>query len=570
MMDWQRIGLLLGIAAVLVTLLFRWNAFQEARLPEIETETTITEFADPGANFPSANPGSSLSDQGDSAVPGELSQDEESNHIDAAAPTLTASRKLIKVTTDSLNVSIDTLGGDIVMVALPKFPVTIEQPDNPLIILNRTQSTTYIAQSGLVGRNGTDTAESRPLFSSAADSYTLSEGEDELQVDLHFQQDDVKITKRYTFKRSDYLVRMEYLVDNQSGAPWTGRLYGQILRDDHKPGKNLPAFAMSSFLGVSTTTEEENYKKMDFDDIAEDRFSQTKQDSWIALVQHYFISAWVPNPELDVDYDFRQLKGSGLYRFLFQEPRTTIAPGEQATMFADFYVGPKDVYRLEDIAPNLELVADYGPLWFICKPLFYFLNWLYSFLGNWGVAIIVLTICIKAAFFHLSATSYRSMAKMRKFAPKMAELKERYGDNRQKLQEETMKLYRKEKVNPLGGCLPMLVQIPVFIALYWTLMESVELRHAPFMLWINDLSAKDPYFILPLLYGTTFWFQQKLNPQMGDPTQQKIMQMMPWVFTIFFLFFPSGLVLYWVVNGLLSMAQQYVITKQIENADAKA
>ncbi|MGI1679461.1 MAG: membrane protein insertase YidC [Cellvibrionaceae bacterium] len=568
-MDWQRIVLIMGMAIVGVMLLIQWNDFQEARQPILENNTTTSTVISPvqtdTPRIPDAVPANTTS----AAVSDEIPTPTGTAPAVIAEPKKQGSR-LISVKTDSLHVLIDTYGGDIVKASLPKYPVEIDRPDEPLVLLNRNDSTTYIAQSGLVGTNGTDlTNGERPTFSAAKTDYVLTDREDSLQVDLVLQKDNVTITKRFTFKHDDNLIGVEYLIDNNSSSTWNAHFYAQIKRDDHDPVKSTPGIGMSNFLGVASTTDEENYSKYKFKDLEEKKVEFRKTGGWVSFVQHYFISAWIPEAESEYSYSFRKLSNRNQYLFGLTGPATIVEPGQQGIIKSSFYAGPKDIHRLEEISPHLELTIDYGPLFFICKPLFYFLNWLHGFVGNWGVAIILLTICIKAAFFHLSAKSYRSMAKMRKFSPKLAELKERYGDNREQFQKEMMSLYKKEGVNPMGGCLPMLVQIPVFIALYWVLMESVELRHAPFFLWIEDLSVKDPLFILPLIYGASMFLQQKLQPAIGDPTQQKIMQMMPIVFTFLFLFFASGLVLYWIVNNSLGMLQQFFIYRQIEKADAK-
>jgi YidC/Oxa1 family membrane protein insertase len=282
------------------------------------------------------------------------------------------------------------------------------------------------------------------------------------------------------------------------------------------------------------------------------------------MVQHYFISAWIPDAASQNTYHLRKLGDNDLYLMGFTGKVNDVAPGTQGSITANFYAGPKDTERLEQISPYLDLTVDYGWLWWVAKPLFWVLKFIHNLVGNWGLAIIGLTLCVKLLFFKLSATSYKSMAKMRKLAPKMAELKERLGDDRQKFSQEMMKMYKTEKVNPFGGCLPLLIQMPVFLALYYVLMESVELRHSPFFGWILDLSVKDPYFVLPIIYGITMYFMQKLNPQPTDPMQARIMQMLPLIFTFMFLWFPAGLVLYWVTNNTLSIIQQYIITKQID------
>lgn len=562
-MDWQKPLLIAAMCAVVFTLVIRYNDFQESQAEQTAQATT--------SQASTAENDSDIPDASDSAselpsVPGD-----DTNNTEIPAQTDTA-RNPIRVETDTLIVDIDPRGGDLVYSALREHYAKLNQPDDPYVLLNNTNTQTYVAQSGLVGRNATDTQDGeRPIFQTSQQKYQLADGEEQLQVNLTYQQGDVTITKRYTFERGEYLVKLDYLIDNQSSEPWQANLYGQIKRDNSAAGEGPGGlFAIKPFLGAAITTDEEKYKKLDFGDLSEQPFKTEKEGGWVAMVQHYFVSAWVPDAEQIHNYHLRQLGSRNVFLLGFTSPSTAVAPGSQAQISAQFYTGPKDTQKLETISPYLDLTVDYGWLWWIAKPLFTVLDWLHGFLNNWGLAIIALTIIIKAAFFKLSATSYRSMAKMRKLSPKMAELKERYGDDRQKMSQELMKLYKKEKVNPLGGCLPILIQMPVFLALYWVLMESVELRHAPFLLWIQDLSVKDPYYVLPLLMGLTMFIQFKLNPTPPDPTQAKIMQLMPIVFTFLFLFFPAGLVLYWVTNNTLSITQQYIITRQIEREGTKS
>lgn len=557
-MDWQKNILIAGILAVLFVLAIRWNSYQEKH-PAVPTTLTAVQ-TDSASSSTSSAKNSDIPTV--TPAPGTTE-----TPVAELAPVSTA---LIKVATDSLIVDINPLGGDIVKVALPRHSADLSTPDVPFVLIDNTADHTYIAQSGLVGVNGTDTADGRPLFSVQKNEYTLENGQDTLVVDLTFQQHQINITKRYTFTRGQYLIGVEYIIDNQSGNKWNGNFFAQIKRDNKQFAKTN-ALAMSPFLGAAITTPDQKYKKVTFKELDEKKeFTITEEGGWISLVQHYFISAWIPDPKTTNTYNLRKLGDKNLYMFGFTSNAVEIAPNSKSSIKASFYAGPKDTENLEKISPYLDLTVDYGWLWMIAKPLFWLLKFIYDFVGNWGLAIIGLTFAIKALFFKLSATSYKSMAKMRKLAPKMLELKERYGDDRQKMSQETMKLYQTEKVNPLGGCLPMLIQMPVFLALYWVLMESVELRHAPFFLWIHDLSVLDPYFVLPIIYGFTMWFMQKLNPQPTDPMQARVMQMLPIVFTFMFLWFPAGLVLYWVTNNTLSMLQQYVITKQIDNADNKA
>jgi YidC/Oxa1 family membrane protein insertase len=325
---------------------------------------------------------------------------------------------------------------------------------------------------------------------------------------------------------------------------------------------------MQPFLGAATTTTEDRFKKFSFGDIADEPWKNSYQGGWIAIMQHYFLSAWIPSANQSHTYSTRQTQ-AGFNIAGFTSSPVIVDPGQTGSYSMNLYVGPKDQYTLAEISPHLELTVDYGWLWWIAQPLFWLLTKIQSFVGNWGVAIILLTVFVKGAFFKLSAASYRSMAKMRKVQPKMQSIREEYADDKQKQSQAMMELYKKEKINPMGGCLPILIQMPVFIALYWVLMESVELRQAPFALWINDLSVMDPYFVLPLMMGASMFFMQKLNPPPPDPMQAKIMQWLPVIFTFFFLWFPAGLVLYWVVNNLLSMTQQFIITRAIDREGLK-
>ena len=368
------------------------------------------------------------------------------------------------------------------------------------------------------------------------------------------------ITKRFTLVRDEYLVDVKYLINNASDQPWSAGFYGQIKRDGYRPPTNA-GLGIQPYLGAAVTTPDDSYSKHSFGDIEDETFTTTVDTGWVAMLQHYFVSAWIPDPALSLEYN---LRSSGEYYFMgFTQPPIAIAPGQTGSIDTQFYVGPKDQYRLAEISDHLDLTVDYGWLWWAAQPLFWLLQFIQSYVVNWGVAIVLLTVCVKAAFFKLSATSYRSMARMKKLQPQMASMKERFGDDRQAMSQEMMKLYKKEKVNPMGGCLPILIQMPVFLALYWVLLEAVELRHAPFMFWIQDLSAKDPWYILPLIMGASMYFQQKLNPAPADPTQAKVMQFLPIVFTFMFLWFPAGLVLYWTANNLLSMAQQWYITRKL-------
>ena len=540
-MDFQRIFLLgtLGIIAYLMML--QWN--QDYGTPDAEP-TQVTSV--------SAYQGDTVST--DFAITTEPKA--------VVNNTEQAQAILVEVSTDTLQVSIDTRGGDIIHADLMQYLKEMDNPDVPFNLLQQSASHTYVAQSGLVGIHGTD-AVSRPLYSVKQPTFTMGDDEDSLDVTLSFtDQYGAQIDKIYTFTRGSHIIKLTYKVNNQSSQPWSANLFGQLKRDRAPDPTQSSGMGMAAYLGSAFSLTDEKYKRIDFDDMDEENLKASTKGGWVAMLQHYFVSAWVPDAEQEHNYSTRVSNGNYIAGFV--SPAMTLQPGQQGMTSAQLYVGPKIQEDLEAISEDLDLVVDYGWLWWIAQPLFWLLNTLYGFVGNWGVAIILVTLCVKAFFFYPSAVSYRSMAKMRALAPEIAKLKERHGDDRQKMSQGMMELYKREKANPLSGCFPILIQMPVFIGLYWMLMESVELRHAPFWLWITDLSVLDPYFVLPVLMGVTMFAQQLLNPTPPDPMQAKIMKMLPLIFTFFFLWFPAGLVLYWVVNNILSIAQQYVITKRIE------
>ncbi|PCI48281.1 MAG: membrane protein insertase YidC [Moraxellaceae bacterium] len=472
----------------------------------------------------------------------------------------------IRVRTNVVDVVINPVGGDIERIDLLQYPNAKDTPDIPFTLLENSNGRLYVAQSGLVGPSGPDaSAEGRPEYVADASQFFMSEGEEQLEVALEVEIDGVLYEKIFTFHRSSYLIDVKHVIHNRSNQVWTGNLFAQIKRDNSE-GPASSGMGMKPFLGAAYWSEEKPYNKIDIDDFEEDKVKQKTTGGWLALVQHYFVGAWVPEAGQDYLYETRVSGGNNIISLTGAS--TVVDPSQSTTFKSQFYAGPKILNILEEISPGLDLTIDFGWLWFIAKNLFWMLDKIHGVVQNWGWSIILLTCGIKAILFPLSAKSYTSMANMRRIQPEMTRLKDLYGDDRQKMSQEVMQLYKKEKVNPLGGCLPILVQMPIFIALYWTLMESVELRQAEFMFWLDDLSQMDPYFVLPLIMGATMFFQQKLNPAPADPMQAKVMQIMPIMFTFFFLFFPSGLVLYWVVNNLLSIIQQAVITKRIE-AQAK-
>ncbi|MCL1825645.1 MAG: membrane protein insertase YidC [Betaproteobacteria bacterium] len=491
----------------------------------------------------------------------------------AAAPTSSAVPR-VKVETDVIRAEISAEGGSIVRLELLKHRSS-ENPENSYVIFDDGAAHIFEAQSGFLLNENLPLPNHRTLFELPDGNLALADGQDKLVVRLKAPAaNDVSVTKVLTFTRGSYLIDVAYEIHNESADPLVAQAYFQFLRDGkpaEKSGGGLFGGGIQTFTGPAFYSDEGKFQKVSFGDIDENKakFTANADNGWVALVQHYFVSAWLPPQGVSREYRTKKTS-NGHYTAGAVLTPTTIEPGATGHIEARLYAGPQDQNKLEEIAPGLKLVVDYGVLTVIAAPLFWLLSWLHSLTGNWGWAIILVTIIIKALFFPLSAASYKSMAKMRVLAPRMQRMKELYGNDKAKMQQEMMNLYRTEKINPLGGCLPILVQIPVFIALYWVLLGSVEMRQAPWLGWIQDLSVRDPYFILPLIMGASMLVQMKLNPSPPDPMQAKIMMAMPIVFTIMFLWFPSGLVLYWVVNNLLSIAQQWQITRIIERGGKKA
>ena len=471
------------------------------------------------------------------------------------------SARLITVETDVVIVVIDSKGGVVRSVKLKKYPVSLDLPDQGLELVHSDADSIHVLQSGL--RNRTNTAPTHhSVYQTADTQYSLQDGEDSIIVPLMWEQDGINVVKTYEFRRGDYLVDVKHRVENNTAEDWQGSQYRQIQRSRPLTKSRI----LITYTGAVYYNEEVKYEKIDFDDMEDSQLKVNSEGGWIAMLQHYFLSAWIPaQDETNLAYSIANTgQQPATYTIGLRSGNELVAPGNSTEFTSQLFVGPKLVKRLEEITPGLELTVDYGVLTFLSKPLYWLLSFYQSYVGNWGLAIILLTMTIKAVFYKLSETSYRSMAKMRKVGPRLKTLKERYGSDRQKMNAAMMELYKTEKINPMGGCLPILVQIPVFIALYWALLETVDLRQAPFILWIQDLSVMDPYYVLPVIMGISMLVQQKLNPTPPDPIQAKVMMALPFVFTFFFAFFPAGLVLYWVVNNILSIAQQWVITKRIE------
>ncbi len=483
-----------------------------------------------------------------------------------AAPVSMAQGQRVRVDTGVLQVEIDTQGGDVRIVDLPVYPKTTKPDSLPFQLLTDRDNKLFIAQAGLRS-TGDEEPNHYATFKAEKTQYSLGVGEDTLEVPLYWTSaDGVKVTKLFRFHRDSYAIDVEFLIDNQSDQTWSARAYRQLQQTEADDGGGS-IFIAHTYTGGVIYSPEDKYQKISFGDMRGTDLKREFSNGWAAMIEHYFLAAWIPEASVTASYYSRALK-DGRYVLGFVGGSTRVEPGAQANLAARLYAGPKLQNELDAIAPGLALTVDYGMLTFISQPLFWLLDKIHSLVNNWGWAIIILTMLIKLVFFKLSETSYKSMANMRKLAPRLKSLKERYGDDKQRLNQAMMEMYKTEKINPLGGCLPVLVQIPVFIALYWVLLESVELRQAPFMLWLKDLSSADPYFVLPLIMGATMFIQQKLNPAPLDPIQAKVMMMLPIVFTVFFAFFPSGLVLYWVVNNTLSIAQQWVITRRVEAGEA--
>ncbi|HEX5278388.1 MAG TPA: membrane protein insertase YidC [Fluviicoccus sp.] len=562
-MQWVRNLILVGLAIVSYLLILAWQKdYGGAPAPAaVSAPAAVPAAGDLPAPAPAAVANGDIPPAPSSAATAPLT------------PAQPLSTGLVQVKTDVLDVAIDPQGGDIVNVALPAYTRTVASQE-PFHLLENSAQRVFVAQSGLIGANGPDArAEGRPLYQSEKNSWQMQPGQQEMKVVLKFSDAaGVEIQKIYTFTAGHYDVRVAYQIINRSGQPWRGSMYGQLKRDNTEdPSKNHQGMmGMSTYLGAAWGTPDKTYNKLAFSDFAEEPLNQTVKGGWTAIVQHYFVTAWVPDAASANQLTSRQSSDQRYHFVGFATPEIIVPAGQQQQVAATFYAGPKIQDKLKHLAPGLELTVDYSWLWFIGQILFWLLKAIHGLIGNWGWAIMGLTLVVKAVFFPLSAKSYKSMANMRRVTPELQRIKEQFGNDRQKMSMEMMALYKRENINPVAGCLPILIQMPVFLALYWVLMESVELRHAPWLLWINDLAAMDPYFVLPLLMGATMYIQQMLNPQPTDPMQAKVLKMMPIIFTVFMLWFPSGLVLYWVVNNTLSIIQQAIITRQIEGAAKKA
>ena len=570
-MEQQRLFLILLLGMITVMLYFEWQKDYGPKDPA----TIVNQ----GSTSASDLPPTSISPQdSDTSMPVPQSSTPMLGTSPQAQPTPQSSQgKIITVETDVFRLEIDTQGGTIRKLDLLKYPVSVEEPNNPFRLMDTSRQRIFNAQHGFhIARNDKRlkslTPTAKTVFTTASDNYKL-EG-DKLTVDLSWTNSaGMTFIKSFTFTHASYSINVSHQIKNPTPLTWTGHSFVRLERAP--PADSGGGLSMlPTYTGAVYYSPENKYDKVDFDDIDDSLGPQQKgyldainsefAGGWIAMIEHYFVGAFIP-PKDDVYRYFthKPVRNGNRYWIGMMSTEKTIKPNEELETNLTLYVGPKIQKDMEVLAPGLELSVDFGWLTFISKPLFWLLDKIHTFVGNWGWSIILLTLLIKLVFYKLSETSYKSMARMKKLAPRMKQISDRYADDRQRKGQAIMELYKKEKVNPMGGCLPILIQIPVFIALYYVLLESVELRQAPWILWLNDLSLKDPYFVLPLIMGASMFFQQKLNPPPPDPMQAKMMMMLPFVFTVLFLFFPSGLVLYWVVNNLLSIAQQWYITKVV-------
>lgn len=556
-MDNQRTILFFGLSLVLLLL---WQAWQEDYVYPKATQVTS----------PIAATATAIQQGGEQPIVRQEGQVAEDRPQISSAPAVTPSvapmsqvlnsGKRIQVITDLYDIEIDTVGGDLRKVELLTYPVAATTPDIPFRLMEDKGFRLFIAQSGLL--SGGPAPDHHATYEAEQLEYILADASNELKVPLRWDSaDGISVIKTYTFQRDSFLIKVDHQIINNSGVLWSGHQYRQLQRTAAADSES--SFFIHTYTGGVIYSQDERYEKIHFSDMEDENLARDISGGWAAIIQHYFLGAWIPAKDETNHYYSKALE-DGRYTLGMVSPEVLVEDGATTTFTSDLYVGSKEQKRLEPLAEGLILTVDYGILTLIAEPLFWLLTFFHDLFSNWGWAIIGVTLVIKLVFFKLSEKSYRSMANMRRVTPRITAIRERYIDDRQRMSKAMMELYKKEKINPMGGCLPMLVQIPVFIALYWVLLESVELRQADFIFWLNDLSSKDPFYILPLLMGLTMYIQQQLNPKPPDPMQAKIMAALPFIFTLFFAFFPSGLVLYWVVNAILSIIQQWYITRRID------
>jgi YidC/Oxa1 family membrane protein insertase len=538
---WAGLGVLLWVTV---------TTWQQDYAPPPRTSEPVTVAGDPLGDQPAELPELPAMGEAPPAVPA------------APSPVVPETGSTVTVRTDVLDLEIDLRGGDLRAARLREYPLAKDRPDEPVVMLSSDPASLSIYRTGLRNAAGGPEATHLSAFTAAQSAYELPEGADELIVPLRFAADGVAVEKVYRFRRGSYEIGFEQRLSNDTTDTFAAVPYLQIQRRHQPPERSMFDVDSYSFTGP-VVYDGDSYEKIDVDDLEDEPYAQKITGGWLATIQHHFLLAAVPPGEPAAQYTVN-FDGQRYVASAIATEVRNVAPGESASFDAKLFVGPKLQEQLQDTADGLKLTVDYGLLTLLAQPLFWLLSKVHGVVGNWGWSIVLVTFLIKLLFYKLSETSGRSMAKMRKMQPRLKALQERYKEDRQAMSQALMELYKQEKVNPAAGCLPMLVQIPFFIAFYWVLLESVEMRQAPFMLWIDDLSVRDPFFILPLLMGAAMWFQQKLNPAPPDPVQAKVMTFLPVVFTAMFAFFPSGLVLYWLTNSVLSMAQQWKINKAVE------
>lgn len=561
MLDYLRITLYVLLAAIVFLLYQAWE--KEHPKAAIEQAQTATDAFNAANRYVPQNQTSSVvATNANANANVNATTAANTGAISTTPEPQVQTGKVIEVNTDLFSAKIDTLGGDLIETKLTKYPESLDSK-TPFVLLNDHPGNRYIAESGLLSKEGPDTEKQQALYTSAQDQYNFVPGENQLNVKLSWQKNGVTVTKIFTFTRNSYEVLVTYLIDNKSTQPWQGNLYAQLARTDTPPPNHGGLMNLTTYFGAAISSPDKRFAKISFKDMREQNLNQTIHDGWAAMIQHYFISAWVPDPKVLANY-YTRVTPNGLYTVGMINPEVTVAPNSTYQTSVKLYSGPAIGQEMEKAAPGLKLTVDYGIFWFISSIIFWMMQKIYEVVGNWGWSIVLVTVIIKILFYHLSAKSYRSMSSLKKLQPRIELLKERFANDRQKLTQATLELYKQEKVNPMSGCLPILIQIPVFIALYWVLVESVELRQAPFLLWIRDLSQPDPYYVLPILMGISMFLQQRLNPPPPDPTQAKVMMLMPVIFTVLFANFPAGLMLYWFVNNSLSFLQQWYIMHKLD------
>jgi YidC/Oxa1 family membrane protein insertase len=563
-MESQRSILIIGL--LLVSFLL-WIEYQDANAPQPaqvntsqSTNQTLDAQANSGipsaANNPTVTPSTSLD------IPTDI---QENNAITVSNTDLNTGR-YIDVITDTLHLIIDLVGGDVVQADLIQYPVTQGDTDS-YQLLSPQEATLYIAQSGLVGKDGPDASGGRPRYNAEAADFLMND-QQQLIVPLTWQSaEGLNVTKTFTFDSNSHTVDVNYTIENNTGSALQMQQFAQLKQTlNEQSGGSM---FMPTFRGAAYSTQDERYEKLPFGDIEDENLRIVTIGGWAGMLEHYFVSAWVPPQEQTNTLYSRVVQNAAIIGYTGES--IIINSGDSANLSSYLYMGPKDQEVLAQLARGLDLTVDYGILWWLAQPLFELLKLIQSFVINWGLAIVVITLIVKGAMYWLTKKQYESMAKMRNLAPKMQQLKDRYGDDRQKMSQAMMEMYKKEKVNPMGGCFPLLLQMPIFLALYWVLLESVELRHAGFILWITDLSVPDPYFVLPILTGASMFLLQKLQPMtIQDPLQQKLLQYMPVAMSIFFFFFPAGLVLYWLISNLVTLVQAKIIYASMEKRGLNA